>query len=157
MLHTWSLVIKILYCVMTHCKDHIVSSWVSPIWCYKFGSKTYLFKQFDCFDSWKYFFYCLKQIQKDSKMLPILDKAKNITIQKYCNILMNTSIIWFQYIFSMRLQSLWYWKKYRIWPKNDLLVLQNYSSFTEFIIKISRYFRTKRFNLKPKNPLIWGE
>ena len=32
-----------------------------------------------------------------------------------------------------------------IWciSKNDLLVLQYYSSFTDFIIKISSYFRTK--------------
>ena len=81
-------------------------------------------------------------------------KQRNITNQKkYWNILMNTNRIWFQYIFQM---SLWYWNKYGNIPKKDLLVLQNYSSFTECIIKISRYYRTKRFNLNSRIPhLRW--
>ena len=46
-----------------------------------------------------------------------------------------------------------------IWhiAKNDLLVLQYYSSFTDFRNKISIYFRTKRFNLDMKNYLVGGE
>ncbi len=40
--------------------------------------------------------------------------------------------------------------------KNDLLVLQYYSSFTDFIDKISSYFRTKRFRLNMKNYLLEG-
>ncbi|HSF49434.1 MAG TPA: hypothetical protein VLA74_01630 [Nitrososphaeraceae archaeon] len=43
-----------------------------------------------------------------------------------------------------------------IWDiaKNDLLVLQHYSSFIEFRNKISSYFRTKRFNLNMRNYLL---
>jgi hypothetical protein len=43
-----------------------------------------------------------------------------------------------------------------IWhiAKNDLLVLQHYSSFTDFKNKISTYFRTKRFKLNMRNYLL---
>ena len=37
------------------------------------------------------------------------------------------------------------------------LVLQHYSSFTDFRNKISQYFRTKRFNLDMRNYLVGGE
>ena len=38
--------------------------------------------------------------------------------------------------------------------KRDLLILKYYSSFTDFKIKVSRYFRTKRFNLNMGNYLL---
>jgi transposase len=43
-----------------------------------------------------------------------------------------------------------------IWniAKRDLLVLKYYSSFADFKNKISRYFRTKRFNLDMENYLL---
>ncbi len=43
-----------------------------------------------------------------------------------------------------------------IWhiAKNDPLVLQYYSSFTDLRNKISTYFRTKRFNLDMRNYLL---
>jgi hypothetical protein len=43
-----------------------------------------------------------------------------------------------------------------IWhiAKNDLLVLQYYSSFIDFKNKISTYFRTKRFNLNMRHYLF---
>jgi hypothetical protein len=46
-----------------------------------------------------------------------------------------------------------------IWhiSKNDLLVLQHYSSFIDFKNKISIYFRTKRFSLNMRNYLVGGE
>jgi len=46
-----------------------------------------------------------------------------------------------------------------IWniAKNDLLVLQHYSSFIDFKNKISTYFRTKRFNLNMRNYLLRDE
>ena len=37
--------------------------------------------------------------------------------------------------------------------KNDLLVLTYYKSFTEFRIRLGKYFRTKRFNLSMRNYL----
>ncbi|MER5176176.1 MAG: transposase, partial [Candidatus Nitrosocosmicus sp.] len=40
--------------------------------------------------------------------------------------------------------------------KRDLLVLRCYSSFEDFREKISRYFRTKRFNLNMRNYLLRG-
>ncbi len=45
-----------------------------------------------------------------------------------------------------------------IWniAKRDLLVLRCYSSFEDFREKISRYFRTKRFNLNMRNYLLRG-
>ncbi len=38
--------------------------------------------------------------------------------------------------------------------KRDLLILKYYPSFTDFKNKISRYFRTKRFNLDMRNYLL---
>ncbi len=44
----------------------------------------------------------------------------------------------------------------KVWniAKQDLLVLKYYSSFTDLKNKISRYFRTKRFNLNMRNYLL---
>ncbi|HEY6535062.1 MAG TPA: hypothetical protein VIY08_04565, partial [Candidatus Nitrosocosmicus sp.] len=44
----------------------------------------------------------------------------------------------------------------QIWniAKQDLLVLKYYSSFTYLKNKISRYFRTKRFDLNTRNYLL---
>ena len=39
-------------------------------------------------------------------------------------------------------------------PKNDLLVLTYYSSFTNFKMKIGQYFRSKCFNMNIRNYLI---
>jgi transposase len=43
-----------------------------------------------------------------------------------------------------------------IWniAKRDLLVINYYPSFVDFKNKISRYFRTKRFNLNMRNYLL---
>ncbi len=43
-----------------------------------------------------------------------------------------------------------------IWniAKRDLLILKYYSSFADLKDKISRYFRTKRFNLDMRNYLL---
>ena len=43
-----------------------------------------------------------------------------------------------------------------IWKiaKRELFVLKYYSSFADFKEKISRYFRTKRFNLDMRNYLL---
>ena len=43
-----------------------------------------------------------------------------------------------------------------IWniAKRDLLVLKHYPSFSDFICKVSCYFRTKRFNLDMRNYLL---
>ncbi len=38
--------------------------------------------------------------------------------------------------------------------KRDLLVLKQYSSFEDFMKKISCYFRTKRFDLNMRNYLL---
>ena len=44
----------------------------------------------------------------------------------------------------------------QIWniAKRDLLILKYYSSFTDLKNKISKYFRTKRFNLNMRNYLL---
>jgi transposase len=43
-----------------------------------------------------------------------------------------------------------------IWniAKRDLFILKYYSSFVDLKIKISKYFRTKRFNLDMRNYLL---
>ena len=44
----------------------------------------------------------------------------------------------------------------KVWnmAKNDLLVLSHYPSFTDFKNRLSKYFRTKRFNLNMRNYLL---
>ena len=44
----------------------------------------------------------------------------------------------------------------KVWniAKRDLLVLEYYSSFADLKNKISKYFRTKRFNLDMRNYLL---
>ncbi len=40
--------------------------------------------------------------------------------------------------------------------KRDRLILKHYPSFADFKVKISKYFRTKRFNLNMMNYLLRG-
>jgi hypothetical protein len=44
-----------------------------------------------------------------------------------------------------------------LFPPVITAIFPYYSSFTDFIIKISTYFRTKRFNLNMRNYLVGGE
>jgi hypothetical protein len=75
-----------------------------------------LFRQYDWSNATTFLDY-LKQVhrKKISKMLYIYSWIKqNNTInqKKYCNILIYTKKISFQYIFQQHLQNSWYWKKY---------------------------------------------
>ena len=84
-----------------------------------------------------------KQHYKSKRILKYFDKHKNDLIPVY---LPTASPVEFMVL------------EEEIWniAKNDLLVLQHYSSFADFRNKISLYFRTKRFNLNMKNYLVGG-
>ncbi|MGD1834471.1 MAG: transposase [Nitrososphaeraceae archaeon] len=103
--------------------------------------------------------FYLKQIhRKFPKCYLFLDKAKqhykSKKVLEYFNENKDTLIPVYQPTASPEFMVL-----EKIWniAKNDLLVLQYYSSFTDFKNKISEYFRTKRFNLDMKNYLIGSE
>ena len=118
--------------------------------------KQQLFRQYDWFDQNTFLDY-LKQIhRKFPKCYLFLNKAKQH--YKSRNVLLyfadnKDSLIPAVYLPTaspefMVLEEVWHI------AKNDLLVLQHYSSFTDFKKKISLYFRTKRFNLDMRNYLL---
>ena len=80
-----------------------------------------------------------KQHYKSKKVLQYFDKHKKNLIPVY----LPTASPEF-----MVLEEVWHI------AKNDLLVLQHYSSLTDFKKKIASYFRTKRFNLDMRNYLL---
>jgi hypothetical protein len=141
----------------TSCNDYRVTSGVTVL----FGAtslegKQQLFRQFDWFDENTFLDYLkqvhrkfpkcylfldkVKQHYKSQKVLRYFDKHKQDLIPIY---LPTASPAEF-----MVLEEIWHISK------NDLLVLQYYPSFTDFIDKISTYFRTKRFRLNMKNYLL---
>jgi hypothetical protein len=117
-----------------------------------------LFRQYDWFDENTFLDYlkqihrkfpkcCLfldkaKQHYKSQKVLRYFDKYKKVLIPVYLPTASSEFMV---------LEEVWHISK------NDLLVLQYYSSFTDFKNKISSYFRTKRFNLNMRNYLVRGE
>ena len=115
-----------------------------------------IFRQYDCFDQNTFLDY-LKQLHKKfPKCYLFLDKAKQQhyrsrkVLQYFADnkdslipIYLPTASPEF-----MVLEEIWHI------AKNDLLVLQYYSSFADFKTKISSYFRTKRFNLDMRNYLL---
>jgi transposase len=116
-----------------------------------------VFRQYDWFDANTFLDY-LKQIhRKFPKCYLFLDKAKQHHKSK--NVLQyfadNKDSLIPVYLPTaspefMVLEEIW-----NI-AKNDLLVSQYYSSFTDFKNKISTYFRTKRFNLDMRKYLLEG-
>ena len=118
--------------------------------------KQQLFRQYDWFDQNTFLDY-LKQIhRKFPKCYLFLNKAKQH--YKSRNVLLyfadnKDSLIPAVYLPTaspefMVLEEVWHI------AKNDLLVLQHYSSLTDFKKKIASYFRTKRFNLDMRNYLL---
>ena len=113
-----------------------------------------LFRQYDWFDENTFLDY-LKQIhRKFPKCYLFLDKAKQHYRSKkseYFDLHKNDLIPIYLPTASpefMGLEKIWHISK------NDLFVLQYYSTFTDFRNKISTYFRTKRFNLNMRNYLL---
>ena len=116
-----------------------------------------LFRQYDWFNANTFLDY-LKQIhRKFPKYYLFPDKAKqhhrSKKVLKYLADNKDSLIPVYLPTASpaefMVLEEIWHI------AKNDLLVLQHYSSFIEFRNKISSYFRTKRFNLDiRKNDLL---
>ena len=114
-----------------------------------------LFRQYDWFNANTFLDY-LKQIhRKFPKCYLFMDKAKqhhkSKKVLKYFNSNKDTLIPVYLPTASPELMVL-----EKIWniAKNDLLVIQYYSSFTDFRNKISLYFRTKRFHLDMRNYLL---
>jgi hypothetical protein len=118
-----------------------------------------LFRQYDWFNATTFLDY-LKQIhRKFPKCYLFLDKAKQHykskkVLQYFAD---NKDSLIPVYLPTaspaefMVLEEIWHI------AKNDLLVLQYYSSFADFKNKISTYFRTKRFNLDMRNYLLRDE
>ena len=114
-----------------------------------------LFRQYDWFNANTFLDY-LKQIhRKFPKCYLFLDKAKqhyrSKKVLEYFDKHRNSLIPVYLPTASpefMVLEQVWHI------AKSDLLVLQYYSSFTNFRNKISKYFRTKRFNLDMRNYLL---
>ena len=117
-----------------------------------------IFRQYDWFDEITFLEY-LKQLHiKFPKCYLFLDKAKphykSKKVLKYFANNKDSLIPIYLPTASpefMVLEEVWHT------AKNDLLVLQHYSSFTDFKNKISTYFRTKRFNLNMRNYLLRDE
>jgi transposase len=116
-----------------------------------------LFRQYDWFDENTFLDY-LKQIHKKfPKCYLFLDKAKqhykSRKVLQYFDDIKDSLIPVYLPTASpefMVLEEIWHI------AKDDLLVLQYYSSFTDFKNKISQDFRTKRFNLDMRNYLLEG-
>jgi len=115
-----------------------------------------IFRQYDWFDE-NIFLTYLKQIhRKFPKCYLFLDKAKqhykSKKVLRYFADNKDSLIPVYLPTASpefMVLEEMWHIAK-----NDDLLVLQYYPSFTDFLIKISTYFRTKRFNLNMRNYLL---
>jgi hypothetical protein len=111
------------------------------------GKQQQLFRRYDWFNATTFLDY-LKQIhRKFPKCYLFLDKAKQHykskkVLQYFADnkdSLIPVYLPTASPVEFMVLEEIWQ-------AKNDLFVLQYYSSFTDFIIKISTYFRTKRLN-----------
>jgi transposase len=114
-----------------------------------------LFRQYDRFNSDTFLDYLKKLHAKFPKCYLFMDKAsphhKSKKMLKYFEENKDTLIPVYLPTASpefMVMEEIW-----NI-AKRDLLVLQYYQSFEDFKEKISRYFRTKRFNLDMRNYLL---
>jgi hypothetical protein len=120
------------------------------------GKQQQLFRQYNRFDENTFLDYLKHIHRKFPKCYLFLDKAKqhykSKKVLKYFannkDSLIPVYLPTVSPVEFMVLEEIWHI------AKNDLLVLQYYSSFTDFIIKISTYFRTKRFNLDMRNYLL---
>ena len=116
-----------------------------------------LFRQYDWFNANTFLDY-LKQIhRKFPKCYLFLDKAKqhyrSKKVLEYFDKHRNSLIPVYLPTASpefMVLEQVWHI------AKSDLLVLQFYSSFTDFTNKLCKYFRTERFHLNMRNYLLEG-
>ena len=142
----------------TNCKDYWIPSGISFVWCHKSGRrKTIVQTVYDWFDENTFLDY-LKQIHKKfPKCYLFLDKAKqhykSKKVLEYFDKYKKDLIPIYLPTASpefMVLEQVWHISK------NDLLVLQYYSSFTDFKNKISTYFRTKKFHLNMRNYILQG-
>jgi predicted AAA+ superfamily ATPase len=114
-----------------------------------------LFRQYNWFDENTFLDYLKHIHRKFPKCYLFLDKAKQHykskkVLQYFAD---NKASLIPVYLPTaspefMILEEIWHI------AKNDLLVLQYYSSFIDFKNKISTYFRTKRFNLNMRNYLV---
>ena len=114
-----------------------------------------LFRQYDRFNGNTFFEYLKKIHSKFSNCYLFMDKAsqhyKSKKVLKYFEENKGNLIPVYLPTASpefMVMEEIW-----NI-AKKDLLVLQYYSSFVDMKNKISKYFRTKRFNLDSRNYLL---
>ena len=114
-----------------------------------------LFRQYDKFNGDTFLDYLKKIHAKFPKCYLFMDKASpHYKSKKVSNILKKTRILYPS--ISSNYASPEFMVMEEIWniAKRDLLVLQYYQSFADLKNKISRYFRTKRFDLNMRNYLL---
>jgi len=114
-----------------------------------------MFRQYTWFDENTFLDYLKHIHRKFPKCYLFLDKAKqhyrSKKVLQYFDKHKKDLIPIYQPTASpefMVLEEIWHI------AKSDLLVVQYYSSFTDFKNKLSTYFRTKRFNLDMRNYLL---
>ena len=114
-----------------------------------------LFRQYDKFNGDTFLDYLKKIHAKFPKCYLFMDKAsphyKSKKVLKYFEENRDTLIPVYLPTASPEFMVMEY-----VWniAKRDLLVINYYPSFADFKNKISRYFRTKRFNLNMRNHLL---
>jgi transposase len=114
-----------------------------------------LFRQYDVFNGNTFLEFLKKIHSKFPKCYLFIDKASpHYTckkVLKYFEENKNTLIPVYLPTASPEFMAI-----EKVWSiaKRDLLVLKYYSSFTDLKNKISKYFRTKRFNLDMRNYLL---
>ena len=115
-----------------------------------------LFRQYDKFNGDTFLDYLKLIHTKFPKCYLFMDKAsphyKSKKIQKYFEENKDTLIP----VYLPTTASPEFMVMEEVWniAKRDLLVLKYYSSFADLKNKISKYFRTKRFNLNMRNYLV---
>ena len=126
-------------------------------WCHKHGGKSAIQTAYDVFNGDAFLSLLKKAHDKFPKCHLFMDKAsphyKSKRVKAYFDNHEDTLIPVYLPTASpefMVMEEIWNM------AKRDLLVLKYYSSFADFKNKVSRYFRTKRFNLIVRNYLLRG-
>jgi hypothetical protein len=119
------------------------------------GKQQHLFKRYDWFNATTFLDYLKHIHRKFPKCYLFLDKAKqhykSHKVLEYFDKHKKNLIPIYLPTASPEFMVL---EEILHIAKNDLLVLQHYSSFTDFRNKISTYFKTKRFKLNMRNYLL---
>src|SRR6476619_4246726 len=125
-------------------------------WSNKYRGKTNLQTVYDVFNGDTFLEFLKKIHARFPKCYLFMDKAsphyKSKKVLKYLD--ENRDTITPIYLPTASPEFMILEETWNIAKRDLLLVLKYYSSFADFKEKISRYFRTKRFNLNMRNYLL---